>query len=93
VDLESRPLRNPLVVARELAEGEGGVLLHLETGAYHRFNPVGLLIWDQIDGERTVGELIAAVRALVTDPPAGLDEDVVQFLANALARDLVQVAE
>ena len=38
--------KNPDVVARGLAEGEGGVLLRLDSGAYFGVNPVGLLVWE-----------------------------------------------
>ena len=52
----SKIRQNPQVAARELSAEEGAVLLHLET-AHHGINPVGLLIWELLDGERTVTEL------------------------------------
>jgi len=85
----SKIRRNPDVVARPLAEGEGGVLLHLRTGAYHGINSVGLMIWDRLDGERTVDQITAEIRERVADPPPRLSEDVSAFLASAIARDLV----
>ena len=57
MDTETKFRRNPDVVARNLSEGEGGVLLHLQTGSYHGMNPVALLIWEQLDGQRTVAEV------------------------------------
>ncbi len=42
--------KNPQVVYRTLA-GEGGVLLHLESGAYHGLYEVGTLIWGLLDEE------------------------------------------
>lgn len=83
--------KNPDVVARNLSEGEGSVLLHLQTGAYHGMNPVALLIWDQLDGERTVAEIIEAVRERVDDPPQELERDVRAFLQGALDRDLIAI--
>jgi len=90
---DSKVRKNPEVVARGLAEQEGGVLLHLETGAYHGVNPVGLVIWELIDGERTVANLIEATRARVDNPPPQLDQDVIAFLKSAVERDLVHVVE
>jgi hypothetical protein len=81
---------NPDVVARQLAESEGAVLLHLESGAYHGLNQVGLLVWDLIDGERTVAELVETVRDQVADPPPELEADVISFLDGALDRNLVE---
>jgi len=88
---DSKIRRNPNVVARQLAEGEGGVLLHVESGAYHGTNAVGLVIWELIDGERTVAELIDGVRARVDGAPPQLEHDVVAFLDSALERDLILV--
>lgn len=93
VDMTARPRRNPDVVARELGEGAGGVLLHLRTGAYHSLNPVGQAIWDLVDGERTVALIASELRGRVTNPPPELESDVVQFLRSALDRDLVSVAD
>jgi hypothetical protein len=85
--------RNPDVVARPLTDTEGGVLLHLETGAYHGLNTVGFLIWEELETERTVADLVAAVRAKVPDAPAQVADDVISFLEGALQRDLVRTAD
>lgn len=90
---DSKIRRNPNVVARELAEREGGVLLHLDSGAYHGMNPVGLVIWELVDGERTVADLVDSVRARVDGAPPQLDQDVIAFLESALERDLVLIVE
>lgn len=82
---------NPDVVARQLAPPEGAVLLHLETGAYHGLNQVGYLVWNAIDGTRTVGEIVELVRTQVLDPPAELDDEVRQFLEGARDRGLLRV--
>jgi hypothetical protein len=87
----SKVSQSPQVVARELSTEEGGVLLHLETAQYHGINPVGLLIWELLDGERTVGEVVDAVRARVQDAPPELDSDVMQFLNDVRDRGLVVV--
>ncbi len=93
MDSESRVKKAPQVVARELAEGEGGVLLHLESGAYHGVNQVGLLVWELLDGERTVDHVINAVRERVANAPPELEGDVVAFLNRVLERNLVVVID
>jgi len=92
MDRDTIVKRNPRVVARQLDEPQGGVLLHLETGAYHGLNPVGFVIWDLIDGERTVGELVDGARVRIDHAPPEVEQDVIRFLESALARDLVQPA-
>lgn len=90
---ETRLRRNPNVVARALASGQGGVLLHLDTGAYHSLNAVGQAIWDLVDGERSVREIVQLVRERVADAPPQLDADVMGFLSSALQRDLVSASD
>lgn len=88
---QSKVRRNPQVVARELAEGEGGVLLHLESGQYHGLNPIGVAIWDSLEEVRTVEQVVDSLRARVSDPPAHLAADVLGFLASMRERDLIMV--
>ncbi|MGH3020173.1 MAG: PqqD family protein, partial [Gaiellaceae bacterium] len=58
--------KNPQVVYRTLA-GEGGVLLHLESGAYHGLNEVGTFIWGLLDEEKTFDQLVAELREQLLD--------------------------
>jgi hypothetical protein len=91
IEPQSKVVKSPEVVARELSADEGGVLLHLETAQYHGVNPIGLLIWELLDGERTVREVVEAVRARVEGAPPQLEGDVMQFLNDVHERGLVAV--
>lgn len=93
MDLDSKVRRSPQVVARELAEGEGGVLLHMETGQYHGLNPTGLAIWQLIDDGATVGDIVAGLREQVEDAPPDLEKAVEAFLASIRERDLVVIEQ
>ena len=90
---ESKLCRNPQVVARDLAEGEGGVLLHLETGQYHGVNPIGLAIWEVIEDGCTVADVVERLRDRVEDPPESLESDVLGFLTRVHERDLVVIEQ
>ena len=90
---QAKVSRNPQVTARALAEGEGGVLLHLESGGYHGVNPVGLLIWELLEEERTVADLVGAVRERVEGPAPQLENDVLEFLNGVEERGLLVVVE
>lgn len=86
----SKVERNGSVAFRRLAAGEGGVLLHLESGEYHGINEVGCLIWELLDGERTVDEVAVALQDGVEDPPDDLVGEVIVFLDSLRVRNLVQ---
>ena len=91
ITLDSKVRRNAQVVVRELSPGEGGVLLHLETAQYHGVNPVGLLIWEALEDEATVREVVERVRARVKGAPPQLENDVIGFLSRVHDRDLVVI--
>jgi Coenzyme PQQ synthesis protein D (PqqD) len=88
---ESRIRRSPQVTFRDLEEG--GVLLHLGSGAYHGLNGTGLAIWRLLEGEPTAREVIAGLRSQLSDPPASLEQDVLGFLRGLQERDLLTVLE
>lgn len=85
----SKLRKNENVAFRRLAEGEGGVLLHLESGEYHGINEVGCLIWELLDGERTVDGIAVELQDQVDGAPSDLAGVVVVFLGDLRERDLV----
>ncbi len=91
IDPTTRIRRNSDVVFRPLEEEQGGVLLHLQSGAYHGLNQFGSLIWDLIENETRFTDLVDGVRAESEDAPASVEEDVSGFVEDLSARDLVQL--
>ena len=89
IDSDVKLRKNPNTAFRTLAAGEGGVLLHLESGEYHGVNDIGCMIWQLIDGERTVADVVDAVRSEVEDPPDALADDVTRFIEDMRERDLL----
>jgi hypothetical protein len=91
IDPTTRIRRNPDVVFRPLEEEQGGVLLHLQSGAYHGLNQFGSLIWDLIENETRFADLVDGVRSESEGAPASVEEDVSGFVEDLSARDLVQL--
>ena len=79
------------MVARELAEDEGGVLLHLDSGQYHGVNRTGLAIWHAIEDGGTARDVVERVAGDVERPPPSLEGDVLTFLTSIHERDLIAV--
>jgi len=91
IDPTTRIRRNPDVVFRPLEEEQGGVLLHLQSGAYHGLNEFGSLIWGLIENETRFAALVDGVRAATEDAPTSLAKDVSGFVEDLSARDLVHL--
>jgi hypothetical protein len=81
--------RDEDVVYRDLTAGEGAVLLHVGSGAYHGLNATGSLIWSLIDGDRTRDDIVRELRAQLDDPPSGIEGDVDGFLDELRQRKLI----
>jgi hypothetical protein len=81
--------RSPRAVFRKLENDSGGVVLHLDSTAYHGVNETGALIWDAIDEGITFEELVNRMGQKVDDVPDTLSEDIAIFLSGLRERDLI----
>lgn len=80
------------VVFRRLQVGKGGVLLKLETGAYHSLNETGALLWELMADGRTLNDVTAEFRNAVDESPTELEVAVRDFFSQLNRRDLVEMA-
>jgi hypothetical protein len=80
--------RSDRALYRDLAEGEGGVVLHLDTGAYHGVDEVGAAVWKMLDGA-TFAEVLALLRTELDGVPPTFDDEIGDFLEELAARALV----
>lgn len=80
---------NPRAVYRELAEGAGGVVLHLDTAAYHGVNAFGAFVWGLLADAPTFESLCARIRAEVQGLPSDVEGEVGGYLSDLHERTLV----
>ena len=92
IDTTTLLQRNPRVESRSMGEGEGGVLLHLDTAAYHGLNEVGVLIWSLLEEQKPVDVLLQELREQLQDVPPGFEDEIRQFLSDLAERDLILTA-
>jgi hypothetical protein len=85
--------RSSKAAYHELADRRGGVLLRLDTGAYHGVDAVGALVWSLLEGAPTFEELLPLVSGTLDEVPTGFDVEVEQFLAGLRDRGLIEVSE
>jgi Coenzyme PQQ synthesis protein D (PqqD) len=86
---ESAPVKDPQVVYRDLANEEGGLLLHVESGQYHGVNGTGSAIWKLIDGTRTVAEIAAALALEFNGAQIDFAKEVDRFVDDLRRRGLL----
>lgn len=81
---------SPRAVFRRLADGEGGVLLHLDTAGYFGLNDVGCALWEAIGpGGSTYHDLVVRLHATYPDAPASADDELRTFLHELSERGLL----
>lgn len=85
--------RSPRAAFHPLEEGQGGVLLHVDSGAYHGLNRVGALIWEILEQPLALRALVDGLRSRFEDPPAAMEDEVRAFLRDLHARDLIDLSE
>lgn len=91
MELDSIVRRDERAVFRRLDEGEGGVVLHLDTAAYHGVNETGVFVWELLADAPTVSTIIAKLQARYDEPPDTVRADVERFLSALEKRSLVSV--
>jgi Coenzyme PQQ synthesis protein D (PqqD) len=84
--------RNPRVEYRSMGEGEGGVLLHLDTAAYHGLNEVGAAIWRLLEEPKPFDVLLRELRGELQEVPSRFEDEIRQFLSELAERDLILIA-
>jgi Coenzyme PQQ synthesis protein D (PqqD) len=83
--------RSDRVEYRSLGDGEGGVLLNLDTAAYHGVNEVGAMIWTLLEGI-TFQQLLDKLGTRLASTPPSLETDLEEFLEELAERNLVSYA-
>ena len=58
------------------------VLLRLDDGGYYALDEVGALIWELCDGQRSLGDVVAALCAEFDAPEATVAADVLEFVGE-----------
>jgi SynChlorMet cassette protein ScmD len=82
------PIANPLVVLRPEFD-DWAVLFNPDTAEAVGVNPVGVVIWQLIDGRRGVEEIVATVRERFADAPPSVVEQVGTFIEDLARRGFV----
>lgn len=80
-----RPIANPIVVLREEFD-DWAILFNPDTAAAVGINPVGVSVWKQMDGRRSLQEIVSEIEATFDDAPEAALSEITAFV-NKLADD------
>ncbi len=73
------PMANPAVILRETSSGDA-VLVNTDTATSIALNSTGFVIWQQVDGIKTVEQIIAVTHKRFSEVPHALDEDIKKMM-------------
>lgn len=65
------------------------VILDLKSNSYFGLNPVARLVWQQLDKEQSVGEIVDTIAGEFDVERQRVRDDVCEFLDQALSAGLV----
>ena len=84
--------RSERVVFRALGGGEGGVLLHLDTAAYHGVDETGAFIWTQLDAI-PMKQLMNRLTTAFDEVPDTFRDEIDEFLSALADRELIHLEQ
>ncbi|UCF68259.1 MAG: PqqD family protein [Acidobacteriota bacterium] len=88
---DDRWRRNPRLADQTL--GGKAVVLHYEGRRILGLNESGTLVWNLLDGRRSIGQLVDALAAHFGLPAREIDTDVLEFVRSLADRDLLVSVE
>jgi SynChlorMet cassette protein ScmD len=83
-----KPIANPVAVLREEFD-DWAVLFNPDTADAVGINPVGVVVWKLMDGQRDLDAILAGVRDCFSDVPEAAGEEVSGFIDELAERGFV----
>ncbi|MDP4033354.1 MAG: SynChlorMet cassette protein ScmD [Pseudorhodobacter sp.] len=89
--MEKNVVAIPSIVLREEFD-DWAILFDPDTGHTFGLNPIGVLIWKQLDGHHSLHAIADKIREAAEPVPSDVDAHVQDFLLSALRLGLVSHA-
>jgi SynChlorMet cassette protein ScmD len=88
METPKKPIANPVVVLREEFD-DWAVLFNPDTAEAVGINPVGVVVWKLMDGERDLEKIVAEVKDRFADVPDTAAEEVSWFVSDLTQKGFV----
>ncbi len=82
-----KPLANPLVVLREEFD-DWAILFDPDTGHAFGLNPVGVFVWQRLDGMHSVQDILTDLQGSCNSIPGEAPDHIREFIDNLLKNGL-----
>jgi pyrroloquinoline quinone biosynthesis protein D len=89
VNSSDKPLQNTDTAARRI--DDVFYVMHPDTSELHNFNEVATRVWELIDGQRTVADIVAVITSEYQVEPAVAEADILALLDELLQKDLIRL--
>ena len=83
-----KPIINPVVVLRKEFD-DWAVLFNPDSAEAIGINPVGVVIWKQLDGSHGLDQIVSAVQDQFDDVPGGASDEISTFVDDLAQRGFV----
>jgi SynChlorMet cassette protein ScmD len=84
---DKKPTANPLVVLREEFD-DWAILFDPDTGTGFGLNPSGVYVWKNLDGEKSIDEMLKALHRDAQDVPEGAGAQISEFVEDLVKHGL-----
>jgi SynChlorMet cassette protein ScmD len=88
VKVTDKPISNPTVVLREEFD-DWAILFNPDTAEAVGTNPVGVAVWNLMDGTHSLKEILAEINDQFADVPDAAEKDVTAFIKDLAERGFV----
>jgi len=82
------PVANPIVVLRKEFD-DWAVLFNPDTAEAVGVNPVGVAIWEMLDGKKSVEDIAAQINRDFSDVPGSAAQEIETFIEDLSKRGFV----
>jgi SynChlorMet cassette protein ScmD len=83
----NKPLANPLIVLREEFD-DWAILFDPDTGHAFGLNPVGVFVWQRLDGKHTVQDILSELQESCHGIPGEAPNHIQEFIESLLQKGL-----
>ena len=86
--ITKKPLVNPIVVLRKEFD-DWAVLFNPDTAEAVGINPVGVAIWEMLDGRKSIEEITVQINQEFSDVPGSAADEIKTFIEDLAKRGFV----